>query len=77
MQSLFCNRKIHVLIRTHEPQYEPHRNWESPPRRIMHDVGRGKLIFLPTRSKFAAPCREHVPHPLGLATVSEGDDEAV
>ena len=26
--------EFHVLIRAYEPEYEPHRNSESPPRRI-------------------------------------------
>ena|SRR6516165_4037619 len=44
---------------------------------ITHDLGRGKLMFLPTSLQFASACREHVLYPLALAAVGERDDEAV
>src|SRR5436305_5404613 len=31
---------------TYDPQQDPHRNGESPPRRITHDRRRGEVIFL-------------------------------
>jgi hypothetical protein len=71
------NQKLHVLIRTHDPQHESHRNGETTSRGVTHDLRRGKLVFLPASLKFAAACREHVLHPFRLAAVGERDDEAV
>jgi len=44
--AVLVSGKLHVLIGTHDPQHEPHRSRELPSRGIMHDVRRGKLIFL-------------------------------
>jgi len=69
--------KLYVLIRTHESQHDPHRNWESPPRRITHDVRRGKRIFFSASPEFTPGCGEHIPHPFRLPAICEGNDEAV
>src|SRR5437588_3901445 len=69
--------KLYVLVRTHDPQHDAHRNRELTPCRITHDLRCGKLILLPTSLKFATVCRNNVLHPLRLAAVGERDDEAV
>ena len=46
-QFSLADQKFHVLVRTHDPQHDAHRNRESPPRRITHYAWREKLIFLP------------------------------
>jgi hypothetical protein len=71
------NRKLHVLIRTDDPQHAPHRNGESPTSRVTHDFGCGKLIFFPASLKLAAARHKDVLHSLGLAAVCERDYEAV
>jgi len=43
----------------------------------MHDLRRGKLVFLTDRLEFTPACREHVLHPLRLAAVRERDNESV
>src|SRR5271167_266281 len=75
--SAILNRKLHVLTRTHDPQHEAHRNRESRPSWIMHDIRAGKLIFFPASLEFASPCRKDVLHPLRLAAIGERDNEAV
>jgi hypothetical protein len=74
---VLMSRKLHVLIRTDDPQHDPHRNRESTARRITHDLRRGKLVIPPASLKFAPACREHVLHPFRLAAVGERDNEAV
>jgi hypothetical protein len=49
----------------------------APPSGITHDGRCGKLILPPASPEFAAACREHVLHPLGLTAVSERDDESI
>lgn len=77
MLSLFCNQKLPILIRANDLQDDPHREQESTPRGITHDVRRGKLIYLPASLEFAPVCREHVLHPLAFAAVGECDDECI
>jgi len=69
--------KLHIFIRTHDPQYGPHRNREMPPRRITHDLRCGKPILLPPRPEFAPTCRNHILHPFGFAAVGERNDESI
>ena len=71
------DQKLHVFVRTYEPQHDSYRNWESSPRRIAHDFGRRKLIFLAASIEFAPACGEHVLHPFRLAAVGEGNGESI
>src|SRR6266478_3429182 len=43
----------------------------------MHDGRRRKLIFPATSFEFATTCRKNILHPLRLAAVRKGNDEAV
>jgi hypothetical protein len=45
--------KLHVLIRAHDQEDNPHWERESPPRRIMHDLRLGKLMFLSASLEYA------------------------
>ena len=55
-----AGRKLHVFIRADDPQNDPHRNRESPPRRVTHDIRCGKLVVLSASLQFAPASREHV-----------------
>ena len=63
--------KLDVLIRTHDPQHDPHREGEPPPRGITHDVRRGKLIFVATSFEFTSARHEDVLRPLRFTTVGQ------
>jgi hypothetical protein len=43
--------KLHVLVRTHDPQYYPHRNGESSRGGICRTFGEESLYFFPRVSQ--------------------------
>ena len=70
-------RNLHELVRTNQPQNQPHNNRKPPPSRVMHDGRRGKLVLLTASFEFAAARCDDILYPFGLTAVREGDDEAI
>jgi hypothetical protein len=69
-------RKLHVIIRTDDPPDDAHRNRESPPRGITHDIRLRNLIIVSASFEFASARSKNVLHPFRLAAVSKSDDES-
>jgi hypothetical protein len=71
------NRKLHEIVRTNEPENDPHRNGEPSPSGVMHDDRRGKQMPDAASLNLASASRKHILDPLALPTVGERNEKSL
>src|ERR1700685_430188 len=70
-------RKLHEVVRTDEPEYDPHENRKSSPRGVVPDGGCRNLILHAASFKLACPSGYYVPDPFTFSSVGERNQESL
>ncbi len=60
-----------------EPQDQAHRQWDALATLVMNDLGVGHAVFPSSGEEPSLAGGDHIPHPLGVASVCESDPEAI
>jgi hypothetical protein len=77
LQGVLRRGELHEILRTDEPENDPHKRRESSPGGIMHDCWRGKLIPHPASLKLGSPSGQYIPDPFAIPSVGERNQESL
>jgi hypothetical protein len=68
---------MHEIVRTNEPEHDPHGKGEPSPSGVVHDGRCDKLIPHAASLKLAPAGRQHILDPLAFPSIGERNEESL